>query len=92
MMCNEDQSQWPTVDRFIDHMVYAAELVGVDHIGIGTDRWKRPTLDYRCLLYTSAVRTGSFADAIQKGNGVAGNQTDHGEHNKGGLLYTSRCV
>ena len=47
VMCNEDQSQWPTVDRFIDHMVYAAELVGVDHIGIGTDRWKRPTLDYR---------------------------------------------
>ena len=23
-----------------------AELVGVDYIGIGTDRWKRPTLDY----------------------------------------------
>lgn len=47
VMCNEDQSQWPTVERFIDHIVYAAELVGVDHIGIGTDRWKRPTLDYR---------------------------------------------
>lgn len=46
VMCNEDQSTWPTVDRYIDHMVHVAELVGVDHIGIGTDRWKRPTLDY----------------------------------------------
>lgn len=46
VMCNEDQSTWPTVDRYIDHMVHVAELVGVDYIGIGTDRWKRPTLDY----------------------------------------------
>lgn len=46
VMCNEDQSEWPTVDRFIDHMVYVSQLVGIDHIGIGTDRFKRPTLDY----------------------------------------------
>ena len=47
VMCDEDQSRWPTVDRYIDHMVHVAELAGVDAIGIGTDRWKRPTLDYR---------------------------------------------
>lgn len=46
VMCNEDQSTWPTVERFIDHIVHVAELVGVDYVGIGTDRWKRPTLDY----------------------------------------------
>lgn len=46
VMCDEDQSNWPTVDRFIDHMVHAASLGGIDHVGIGTDRWKRPTLDY----------------------------------------------
>ena len=46
VMCDEDQSSWPTVDRFIDHIAHVADLVGIDHVGIGTDRWKRPTLDY----------------------------------------------
>ena len=46
VMCNEDQSSWPTVDRFIDHIEHVADLVGIDYVGIGTDRWKRPTLDY----------------------------------------------
>ena len=46
VMCNEDQSTWPTVDRYIDHIAHVADLVGIDYIGIGTDRWKRPTLDY----------------------------------------------
>ena len=46
VMCDEDQSSWPTADRFIDHIAHVADLVGIDHVGIGTDRWKRPTLDY----------------------------------------------
>jgi len=27
----------PTVDRVVDHILYAADLVGIDHVGIGTD-------------------------------------------------------
>lgn len=44
VMTDDDQSKWPTVDRFIDHIVHIANIAGIDHIGIGTDRWKRSTL------------------------------------------------
>jgi membrane dipeptidase len=27
----------PTVDQFVDHIAYAADLIGIDHVGIGTD-------------------------------------------------------
>lgn len=27
----------PTIDQWIDHIVYAADLIGIDHVGIGTD-------------------------------------------------------
>jgi membrane dipeptidase len=34
----EGQTEWPTVDDFIDHVDYVAQLLGtVDNIGIGTD-------------------------------------------------------
>ena len=26
-----------TVDRFVEHICYVADLVGIDHVGIGTD-------------------------------------------------------
>ena len=64
VMCNEDQSSWPTVDRFIDHIEHVADLVGIDYVGIGTDRWKRPTLDYlmgRVELQSSAASASSAA-------------------------------
>lgn len=44
VMCDDDQSKWPTVDRFIDHIVHMASVAGIDNVGIGTDRWKRATL------------------------------------------------
>ncbi len=47
VMCDEDQSKWPTVDRYIDHMIHIANIASVDAIGIGTDRWKRPSMDYK---------------------------------------------
>ena len=27
----------PTIDRIVDHILYAADRVGIDHVGIGTD-------------------------------------------------------
>ena len=27
----------PTLDQFVDHIAYAVDLIGVDHVGIGTD-------------------------------------------------------
>lgn len=31
---------WPTLDDFVHHVSYVAELVGVDHVGIGTDMFE----------------------------------------------------
>lgn len=42
----KDKKTWPTVDNFIDHMVYVMDMCGEDSVAIGTDRWMRPTLDY----------------------------------------------
>ena len=44
VMMNDDQSTWPTVDRFIDHLLHIAEIAGIDAVGVGTDRWRRETL------------------------------------------------
>ena len=27
----------PTLDRLVEHICYAADLVGIEHVGIGTD-------------------------------------------------------
>lgn len=45
----EGNTGWPTVDDFIDHIKYVMDLVGEDAVGIGTDRWMRPTLAYKML-------------------------------------------
>ena len=44
VMMNDDQSTWPTVDRFIDHILHIAGIAGIDAVGVGTDRWRRETL------------------------------------------------
>lgn len=44
IMCDDDNSKWPTVDRFIDHILHIAEIASIDNVGVGTDRWKRSTL------------------------------------------------
>lgn len=37
---------WPTINDYIDHMIYIMDLVGEDHVGIGTDRWMQQTMIY----------------------------------------------
>lgn len=40
-----DYNVRPTVDRFIDAMLYIGNIAGnLDNVGIGTDRWSRDTL------------------------------------------------
>ncbi len=46
VMCTDDTSKMPDVNTFIDHMVYVSDLVGTDHIGIGTDRFVQPTMQH----------------------------------------------
>jgi membrane dipeptidase len=36
----------PTLDQYIDHMAYIAELVGVEHVGVGLDYWNGTEADY----------------------------------------------
>lgn len=47
VMCMKEREKRPTVDDFIDQIKYVADLVGEDHVGVGTDRWMRPTLGYK---------------------------------------------
>lgn len=36
----KERGQRPSIDDFIDHISYVAELVGIDHVGIGTDNFQ----------------------------------------------------
>ena len=47
VMCIKEKGKRPTVGDFIDHIEYIINLVGDDHVAIGTDRWYRPTQAYK---------------------------------------------
>lgn len=36
-MCEKEPGRRPTLDDMVDHIAYVADLVGVDHVGIGSD-------------------------------------------------------
>lgn len=42
--CEKQPGVRPTVQDFLDHVVYIADLVGVEHVGIGTDLFGGKTL------------------------------------------------
>ncbi len=42
--CEKERGVRPTLSDFLDHLVYVADLVGVDHVGIGTDLFGGKTL------------------------------------------------
>lgn len=42
--CEKGRGVRPTLNDFLDHLVYVAELVGVEHVGIGTDLFGGKTL------------------------------------------------
>ncbi len=46
ILIEKEKGLWPTTDDYIDHIIYIMDLVGEDHVGIGTDRWMRQTMMY----------------------------------------------
>jgi membrane dipeptidase len=42
--CEKERGVRPTVDDFLDHIAYVADLIGVEHVGIGTDLFGGKTL------------------------------------------------
>ena len=53
-----------TVDRVVDHIAYVAELVGIDHVGIGTDFDGLMPGDYPILQ--SADQLPRITDAMHR--------------------------
>lgn len=52
----------PTLDQYIDHMAYIADLVGAEHVGIGVDYTTRdlPMADYDQLITSGAWTPESY--------------------------------
>ena len=44
IFCERDRKVRPTLDAMLDHIDYAANLIGVDHVGLGTDFFGGQTL------------------------------------------------
>jgi membrane dipeptidase len=62
-------AQSPTIERLVDHVAYVADLVGVDHVGIGSDydglgRQTKPVVpDVSCLPeLTQALLARGFSE------------------------------
>lgn len=49
-----EDPQNTTIDHVLDHIDYVAELVGVDHVGIGTD-WPMPQTKWMALAFKRLV-------------------------------------
>ena len=72
-----DGEHLPTIDRFVDSVCYYADLVGVDHVGIGLDSNGQPGgyvhMDARNLALSSSP---AFEASYLAGRGKASANTD----------------
>ncbi|MBL8691073.1 MAG: dipeptidase [Rhodospirillaceae bacterium] len=54
----------PTLDQFIDHIAYTADLVGIDHIGLGIDYYSGQYMvmpdDQAKVFYDSWIASGKW--------------------------------
>jgi len=54
----------PTLDDLVDHVVYMADLVGIDHVGIGIDFYSGQagvaSLEMAQAMYDAALRSGRW--------------------------------
>ncbi len=54
----------PTLDQFIDHIAYTADLVGIDHVGLGIDYYNGQYLvmpdDQAKAYYDSLIASGKW--------------------------------
>lgn len=69
----QNPGEWPTVEQFVDQIMYVIDMCGEDAAGIGTDRWMRPTMSYK-MLRTEFERTlpnffGGFSESQKHVNG-----------------------
>lgn len=55
IMCQRGDGR-PTLDDYIDQLAYVGDLVGIEHVAVGTDRFMHQTLAYR-LIRTAYERT-----------------------------------
>lgn len=57
-----DDKPRPTLDRFIDHIAYVADLAGIDHVGLGIDYYnaQAPLIpdDEAMVFYKAALKSG----------------------------------
>jgi membrane dipeptidase len=53
-------SDRPTLDQFIDHMVYIDSLVGPGHVGIGLDYYEGSRADYDTLLASGVWKAENY--------------------------------
>lgn len=74
-----NQKEFPTIDHVIDNIVYYANLVGIDHVGLGSDSGVNPgTYPHRaCAAYWKAARDTLGKESLmyksyEAGRGVKG--------------------
>lgn len=51
MFCETERGVRPTLNEFLNHIEYVAELVGIDHVAIGTDLFGGQTLNELVFRY-----------------------------------------
>lgn len=66
-----NDSERPTLDHFIDHIVHIADLVGIDHVGLGIDyasmQWPIVSDEAAVAIYDRAIAAGIWrADTYPK--------------------------
>lgn len=79
VICWDGGDKFPTIDNIIDNIAYYADLVGIDHVGLGSDSGASPgTYPHRtCEGYYRLIREGQGENSLmyksyQAGRGVRG--------------------
>lgn len=69
----QTKGEWPTVDQYVDQILYVMDLVGEDHAGVGTDRWMMPTMQFamtrNCFERTNPGFFGGYSMTQKHVNG-----------------------
>lgn len=53
-------SRAPSLDQYIDHMAYVADLVGVEHVAVGLDYWSGTQAEYLELVASGAWSADNY--------------------------------
>jgi len=88
IFCERERGVRPTVDAMLDHIDYVANLVGIDHVGLGTDFFGGQTLGELVFRYKfGRISPGFWAGYTIATKFVSGFDTMAGYQNvSNGLL------